>query len=57
MTKDVPDHAVVTGVPARQSGWVCECGQSLGPVSDTVICRRCSRSYRLEDGALMQESA
>ena len=26
VTKDVPDHALMVGVPARQSGWVCECG-------------------------------
>lgn len=27
--KDVPDYAVVAGVPARQIGWVCQCGVSL----------------------------
>ena len=26
VTKNVPDNALVTGVPARISGWVCECG-------------------------------
>lgn len=29
VTKDVPDHALMAGVPARQVGWVCECGVPL----------------------------
>jgi UDP-2-acetamido-3-amino-2,3-dideoxy-glucuronate N-acetyltransferase len=26
VTHDVPDYAMVLGVPARQAGWVCRCG-------------------------------
>ncbi|MDJ0711378.1 MAG: acyltransferase [Woeseiaceae bacterium] len=29
VTRDVPDHAVVYGSPARVKGWVCECGVGL----------------------------
>ncbi|MEM7235981.1 MAG: Gfo/Idh/MocA family oxidoreductase, partial [Planctomycetota bacterium] len=29
VTKDVPDYAVMKGVPAKQSGWICECGTML----------------------------
>ena len=27
VTRDVPPHAVVTGVPARRAGWACVCGE------------------------------
>ena len=30
VTTDVPAHALMIGVPARQAGWVCECGTILG---------------------------
>ena len=29
VAKDVPSHALVTGVPAKVVGWVCECGRPL----------------------------
>lgn len=29
VTKDVPDHALMLGVPAKQVGWVCECGEKF----------------------------
>ena len=29
VTKDVPPHALVAGVPAKLIGWVCECGRPL----------------------------
>lgn len=29
VTRDVPDHALVVGNPARRIGWVCACGQRL----------------------------
>jgi hypothetical protein len=28
VTKDVPEYALMIGVPARIAGWVCECGGS-----------------------------
>lgn len=29
VTKDVADYALVSGSPAKQTGWVCRCGQRL----------------------------
>lgn len=29
VSKDVKDYAVVVGVPAKQIGWICECGKLL----------------------------
>lgn len=43
VTKDVPDYALVVGVPARQVGWVCECGSVL---SQSLTCGACGRSYK-----------
>ena len=42
VTKDVQEHALMAGVPARQIGWVCECGQVLG---EDFICPDCNRKY------------
>lgn len=42
VTKDVLDHALMAGVPARWIGWVCECGQKL---DSDLICYECGRKY------------
>jgi len=51
VTKDVPDYALVAGVPARQIGWVCECGEKL---DQTLTCVRCLRKYQ-KTGELLKE--
>ena len=43
VTGNVPDHALMLGVPARQFGWVCECGERL---PDSLACPCCGRQYR-----------
>ncbi len=43
VTHDVPDFALMAGVPARHIGWVCECGQRL----DQSLKCSCGRHYRL----------
>lgn len=42
VTKDVPDYALVYGNPARQHGWVCECGEKLDA---DMSCARCGKKY------------
>lgn len=49
VTKDVKDHALMAGVPAKQIGWVCECGNRLG---EDLSCEKCGRKYILEEGTL-----
>ena len=39
---DVPPYALMMGVPARQAGWVCKCGQVLG---EDLCCPDCNRKY------------
>ena len=53
VTKDVPDHALVAGIPARQIGWVCECGQVL---TENLACPDCGRKYRLTEDALTEDA-
>lgn len=48
VTKDVPDYALVAGIPARQKGWVCECGEVL----KEFVCRVCGRQYEMHDGGI-----
>ena len=53
VTKDVPDYAVVRGVPARRSGWACECGEILPAFDGEIACPRCKLTYALRDGLLV----
>lgn len=46
VTKDVPPHALMAGVPAKQIGWVCECGQVL---NTDLTCPSCTRTYTMPD--------
>ncbi|MEA1912836.1 MAG: DapH/DapD/GlmU-related protein [candidate division WOR-3 bacterium] len=48
VTKDIPDYALVYGVPARKRGWLCECGRKLEFVNKKAICSKCGREYQLK---------
>ena len=53
VTQDVPDYAMMVGLPARRTGWVCECGQVLPRFDEVADCPRCGLRYRLEGGSLI----
>jgi UDP-2-acetamido-3-amino-2,3-dideoxy-glucuronate N-acetyltransferase len=57
VTHDVPDHALVVGVPARQMGWVCRCGVRLDLTESLARCGECGLHYSFEDGALKETHA
>lgn len=59
VNKDVPDYALVVGVPGRQIGWMSEYGEQLElPLNGNAIatCEATKRVYRLENGCLFKES-
>ena len=47
VTRDVPDHGLVTGNPAYLSGYVCQCGSPLEEISSTWRCVSCGREHDL----------
>lgn len=49
VTHDVPDYSLVLGVPARASGWVCQCGHRL---DEKLYCSSCDKQYQKEGHAL-----
>jgi len=51
VTKDVPDYGLAVGVPARVTGWVCECGLKLSWTDDRAICG-CGLQYRKKGNAV-----
>lgn len=48
VTKDVPPHALVMGVPARIRGWACGCGVTLEVGGGRASCPSCAQTYRLD---------
>lgn len=51
ITKKVKDYALVAGVPARQIGWVCECGEVL---KESLNCMNCKRDYIITESGLKE---
>jgi len=59
VTQDVPDYAMVAGVPARQIGWTCKCGTTLkgghgkrpaAKGETAMVCPSCENEYALREG-------
>jgi UDP-2-acetamido-3-amino-2,3-dideoxy-glucuronate N-acetyltransferase len=54
VVKDIPDHALVAGNPARPIGWMCECGIKL---SEALACRTCGKKYKKTDSGLQEKKS
>ena len=50
VTRDVRNHALVVGHPAKEAGWVCFCGMTL---DETLTCPECTREFRQQDNAIV----
>jgi UDP-2-acetamido-3-amino-2,3-dideoxy-glucuronate N-acetyltransferase len=48
VNKNVSDHALMVGNPAKQIGWACQCGERL---PDDLECIACGKTYtKIEEG-------
>lgn len=52
VTKDVPAHALMAGVPAKRIGWVSHAGERLG---DDLTCPREGRKYKVSETGNLEE--
>jgi len=58
VNKDVPDYALMVGVPAKQIGWMSEFGEQLDlPLtgSGSSVCSSSGDTYLLENGYLSRQ--
>jgi UDP-2-acetamido-3-amino-2,3-dideoxy-glucuronate N-acetyltransferase len=56
VAKDVPDYALMVGVPARRVGWMCQCGERL-PATGAGRCAACGSVYEpVGDGTIRRLS-
>lgn len=52
VTKDVPDHALVVGNPAKVTGWMCSCGVKVPLKGIRGTCSTCGKKYVKEKEGL-----
>lgn len=57
VTKDVPAHALMMGVPARIAGWACGCGATLKFAGERAVCQDCHREYQQQSAAAIEQVA
>lgn len=53
VTKDVLAYALIYGVPARQHGWMCQCGTRLEFMGNFARCNVCKHEYRLKNNQVV----
>jgi len=51
---NIPDFALVVGVPAKIIGWICECGNKIEFKNKKTTCRVCKRKYQKKGNKVWQ---
>ncbi len=55
VTKEVPDYAMMVGVPAKQVGWMSEAGEKLQfDKNNEAQCSKTNTKYKLENGLVSE---
>jgi UDP-2-acetamido-3-amino-2,3-dideoxy-glucuronate N-acetyltransferase len=59
VASNVPDYALMAGVPARRIGWMCRCAGSklTFDAAGAAKCSACDAEYRLENGEVKEIQA
>ena len=57
VTRDVPDHALVVGNPARFRAWVCRCAEKMVFNGQGQASCKCGRSYELISGNVLEKTS
>ncbi len=55
VSTNVPDYALVFGNPAKQRGWICQCGIKLEIANHYSKCPACKNEYILTNGNELTE--
>ncbi len=55
VTRDVPDYAMVYGVPAKVQGYVCQCGEQMTFTGGRAVCPACGKTYCMDDNLQIKE--
>lgn len=55
VTKDIADHALVYGVPAKCAGYVCCCGERISFDTGRATCHACGKRYVQNSKTLIVE--
>jgi len=56
ITKSVKNYAIAAGNPAKQIGWMCECGKKLTirAAKKICTCKKCGKKYKLANSTLVE---
>lgn len=53
---DVPDYALMLGVPARVAGYACRCGERIFFENGMATCPACNKRYKMNEKSEVEEN-